>query len=1211
MFHLRLLIAISAIPFAWVYTSMAIAQVTPAGDNTGTVVNQNGNDFGISGGSLSGDGNNLFHNFSDFNLNPSQSATFSTTANIQNVLSRISGGNPSFINGLLQINGSGANLYLLNPAGIVFGSNAQLNVGGDFTASTAWGLGFDDELWTNGTDYTNLIGSPTQFLFDGTGAIINAADLDVTQGQSLNLFASNVVNTGNLTAKEGNIQIIAVPGSNTLRLSQTGQILGLEINTPSDAVTAMNLPELLTGSPIDTGLSLDNGKVTENATAAEISPHSGSTFIAGTLDASGNMGGEINVFGQDIDLVGANINASGTNGGGEILVGGDYLGSGDRPRALTTLVDANSVLNANAINTGNGGRIIVWSDARTDFDGSLSAKGGENLGNGGFAEISSKNILDIPTGWSQRINVSAVNGLVGKLLFDPNDITIVDVGATSIITNPETAIDSGNILLDSDIIGFLFGSDLEITTAVGVGGDGDITIGNGVDITNFANTLTLTANNNITVDPTANISPASGGGRLVFSATNNIDYQANIAPFSPGAIDVNFQAGGTISTANISTDGGSAVLQAGGNIATGDISTVGGAVAFTSTTGGISTGAIDTSSSAVAGAGAVNLVGNSDIVVDSIDARGLFTFAAGGDVDITTDGSLRVTNVIGFGLNSIDTSGTFGAGDGDINITHGGGLTSTPFVVTDSSTNGTAGGITTGSETIASGSFPGNYIQGTSPGRISISTTVPIPPPPPPTTIPTDPDLDPDPNPDGSDVDGSCPPNCDYVDDSGDPDDGLAGEAGTTNLAQIKAKLEKIFEQTNVNPALVYAFFVQADSDSPNIDGSFLKENKLKTKTDKATAQWEFRGDRLIDFLNAEDRFFTLDEKLNGDDVLELVMVTAKGKVVRYRIADATRSKVMAEARKFVRSVTSVRSGTTYLRPAQYLYDVFLRPLEADIKKEDIKNISFIMDDGLRALPIAALHDGEEFVVEKYSIGLMPSFSLTNVSEYVEPRNNLLLAMGASEFSDQEDLPAASLEARLIADEIWQNGGGDALVNQRFTVEELIEARSRKPYGIVHLATHGDFRSSKAGESYIQFKNERVALNDLQKLQLGAPPIELLVLSACRTAFGDRQAELGFAGLALASGAKSVIGSIWYVDDAATMGLMTELYESLQSFPIKAQALQQAQQALLYGKVRQEGNQLITNNESILLPPEYASLGTTDLSHPYYWSGFTIVGNPW
>ncbi|NJN72408.1 MAG: filamentous hemagglutinin N-terminal domain-containing protein, partial [Limnothrix sp. RL_2_0] len=643
---------------------------------------------------------------------------------MQNILSRISSGNHSFIDGLIQINGSDANLYLLNPAGIVFGNNAQLNIGGDFTASTAWGLEFDGKLWTNGTDYTTLIGSPTQFLFDGTGAIINTADLSVTQGQNLNLFASNVVNTGSLTAEEGQIQIIAVPGSNTLRLSQAGQILGLEINPSSNVLAATNLPALLTGSPIDTGLSLDNGTVTENATAAEISPNSGSAFITGNLDASGNMGGKIHVFGQDIDLVGANLDASGTNGGGEILVGGDYLGSGDRPRALTTFIDKNSVLNTSATNTGDGGKIIIWSDKKTDFDGSLYAKGGANIGNGGFAEISSKNILDIPAGWSQRINVGAVNGLAGKLLFDPNDITIVNTGPVGgTITDPEDATDSGNILLDSDIENFLLTNNLEITTATGVGGSGNITVNTGVDITNFLNTLTLTADNNIIVNPGVTIT--ANGGTLVLNASNNIAYQSDIAP--AGVENINFQAGGSISTANISTNGGFVNLQAnGGNITTGDITTAGGAATFSSTTGGIAAGAIDTS--AFTGGGAVNLSGNLDIVLGSIDARGTATVVAGGNVDIVTNGFLRVTNVIGASANSINTSGFLGGTNGDLNITHGGGLTSIPFVVGDSSTNGTTGALTTGSETISTGSFPGNYVQGVSPGRITISTTVPVPP---------------------------------------------------------------------------------------------------------------------------------------------------------------------------------------------------------------------------------------------------------------------------------------------------------------------------------------------------------------------------------------------------------------------------------------------------------------------------------------------------
>jgi len=128
------------------FPSASIAQVTSAGNATGTIVTQTGNEYTVTGGILSGDGGNLFHNFSDFNLTSSQSANFLANPSIQNILSRISGGNPSYIDGLISVSNSNANLFLLNSSGLIFGSNAQLNVAGDFTASTAMGLGFSDEI---------------------------------------------------------------------------------------------------------------------------------------------------------------------------------------------------------------------------------------------------------------------------------------------------------------------------------------------------------------------------------------------------------------------------------------------------------------------------------------------------------------------------------------------------------------------------------------------------------------------------------------------------------------------------------------------------------------------------------------------------------------------------------------------------------------------------------------------------------------------------------------------------------------------------------------------------------------------------------------------------------------------------------------------------------------------------------------------------------
>jgi Uncharacterized protein conserved in bacteria len=127
------------------------------------------------------------------------------------------------------------------------------------------------------------------------------------------------------------------------------------------------------------------------------------------------------------------------------------------------------------------------------------------------------------------------------------------------------------------------------------------------------------------------------------------------------------------------------------------------------------------------------------------------------------------------------------------------------------------------------------------------------------------------------------------------------------------------------------------------------------------------------------------------------------------------------------------------------------------------------------------------------------------------------------------------------------------------------------------------------------------------------PKVELLVLSACKTAVGDEGVELGFAGLAVQAGVKSVLASLWYVSDEGTLGLMAEFYHHLKVAPIKAEALRQAQIAMIKGQVRIENGRLILSNlnKELELPPELAKLGNENLSHPYYWSAFTMIGSPW
>ena len=194
-----------------------------------------------------------------------------------------------------------------------------------------------------------------------------------------------------------------------------------------------------------------------------------------------------------------------------------------------------------------------------------------------------------------------------------------------------------------------------------------------------------------------------------------------------------------------------------------------------------------------------------------------------------------------------------------------------------------------------------------------------------------------------------------------------------------------------------------------------------------------------------------------------------------------------------------------------------------------------------------------------------------------------------------------------IAEEIRE---GESFINQQFTAENLKSSLQQTSFGIVHLATHADFQPGDVSKSYIQLFDSKLGLDQVRQLSLNKPLVELLVISACRSAYGNREAELGFGGLAVNAGVKSALASLWYVGDTGTLALMTEFYSQLETAPIKAEALRRAQVAMIEGGVRKEGGQIVRMRGPLELPPE-AATGKEDLSHPYYWSAFTLIGNPW
>ena len=344
---------------------------------------------------------------------------------------------------------------------------------------------------------------------------------------------------------------------------------------------------------------------------------------------------------------------------------------------------------------------------------------------------------------------------------------------------------------------------------------------------------------------------------------------------------------------------------------------------------------------------------------------------------------------------------------------------------------------------------------------------------------------------------------------------------------------------------------------------------------------------------------------------LDLIVVLPSGIPIHKSIPGAKREalmKVVANLKSELLSPSKINTQS-YLPASQQLYQWIIAPLEADLKAQGIDTLVFSMDAGLRTLPLAALHDGSQFLVEKYSIGLIPSLNLTDTN-YESVKNAEVLAMGASQFTNNQPLLAVPAELNVIASE-WR---GKSFLNQTFTLNNLRSQRTAQAYRIIHLATHGEFKPGIPSNSYIQLSDTRLTLDRVRELGWNQPPkVELLVLSACKTAVGDNGVELGFAGLAVQAGVKSVLASLWYVSDEGTLGLMAQFYHHLKVAPIKAEALRQAQIAMIKGQVRIENGRLILSNlnKELELPPELAKLGNENLSHPYYWSAFTMIGSPW
>jgi CHAT domain-containing protein len=317
-------------------------------------------------------------------------------------------------------------------------------------------------------------------------------------------------------------------------------------------------------------------------------------------------------------------------------------------------------------------------------------------------------------------------------------------------------------------------------------------------------------------------------------------------------------------------------------------------------------------------------------------------------------------------------------------------------------------------------------------------------------------------------------------------------------------------------------------------------------------------------------------------DRLEVIL-SLPHKPLRHYATDLTSDQVESITEQ-LRVALNKPFGWSFLPLSQQVYDLLIRPAEADLQASEVKTLVFVLDGPLRSIPMAALHDGKQYLVEKYGIALAPGLELIEPQPLARGKLKILTAGLSEARPGFPALPGVEVELKKINSQI----PGEVLLNQEFNTLNIQNAIDDLPIPVVHLATHGQF-SSKAEDTFILTWDGPINVNELNNLlqttgQHQSRPIELLVLSACETAKGDSRAALGIAGVAMRAGARSTLATLWSVNDAATATLMVRFYQELANETItKAEALRRAQLSILQNlKYRQQ---------------------------PYYWAPFVLVGN--
>ena len=601
-----------------------------------------------------------------FNIGATASVNFAQPSSSAVALNRILGNEASQIYGKLNSNGR---VFFSNANGMLFARGAQVNVGG--ILATTLNLSNADFMAGN-----------YRFTDPGAGSIRNEGLINALGSAAL--IGNSVQNAGQIiattvTLAAGNTVAVDLSGDGLIRARVIDPALKASIENSGsiDATAAVTLTAGQAKGTLDQVVN-NSGVIRATGFAikgGEILLEGGQVLNAGTLNASSTIGkgGTVHLLGNEVGVTGTGrIDASGAIGGGTILIGGDAHGANPLVQnAQTTFIGNSASIQANATQNGDGGKVVVWADNTTQFNGNISAQGGANSGNGGWVEVSGKQWL----GYAGLVNTTAANGNTGTLLLDPMNITISTavntdtmaatpaLGGTASTTFRATPLSNRPSRPRGETASTTFrATPLSTSTS-------------NLNVTTLQNQLALS---NVTVDTT---SPNATG-------TGNITVQNAIAWNSANSLTLN-----ATSTGAIVTNAGATITNTGT-----------GALSMLTANGSITIGAPITL------AGTVNLVAGNTISVGAAIAggTGVSLTAQGGDVNIGAAGIGTEIRTLGnitltAGTGNISLTDALVSSGGTMDVTASGNLTLTDVSATASPGMLATGLVSHGNQTITVG----------------------------------------------------------------------------------------------------------------------------------------------------------------------------------------------------------------------------------------------------------------------------------------------------------------------------------------------------------------------------------------------------------------------------------------------------------------------------------------------------------------------------